>query len=167
MISKIDTGGANTEPQEAAGRAQETRPFPREPQGDRVEIAHRDLAELSLPPSLQEALQRVLRSAPGAADAVTDLMDTAQTPDALDVVDGALNLNGGGAATLLGRLQELSREEAARALKALADLLKHGVVGYEYRWVNGEPHKVFIDAAIGSNLHRAPLVRGEGFDGLF
>ena len=137
-------------------------------ESDRADIAHGDLAAArALPPAIQDALHRVLRAAPDAAGSVATLADAAQRPDALDAVDGALNLNGGGAATLLGRLEGMSRKEVEGVLSMLADLLRHGVVGYEYRQVNGEPHKVFIDAAIGSDWRRAPLIRGGRFDGFF
>ena len=165
MISRIGDGSSNTGVPERASPQPETEPALKHQPGDRVEVAYGDLA--ALPPALQEALQRVLCTAPDAADAVAALAGRAQKPDVFDVVDGALNLNGGGAATLLGRLQELSREEMEATLKVLADLLRHGVVGYEYRKVNGEIRKVFIDVAIGSDLHRAPLARGKRFDGLF
>jgi hypothetical protein len=79
-------------------------------------------------------------------------------------LDSVLNLNEGGASNLLGVLGKLSRENTEGFLNALADLLKHGVVGYEYREVNGRPTKVFIDVAIGSDLHRAPLVRDGRLD---
>ena len=65
----------------------------------------------------------------------------------------------------MGALGDLSPEEVDGALKALGKLLQAGVVGYEYRKVNGEVRKVFIDVAIGSDLHRAPLARDdEKFD---
>ena len=73
------------------------------------------------------------------------------------VLDRALDL--GDSRGLLQTLGEMSREEAERALKALAELLRRGVVGYEYREVNGQPQKVFVEVAMGSDLHRAPLVR--------
>lgn len=84
-------------------------------------------------------------------------------PEALDRV---LDLGGGGAANLLSALERVSGEDREGFLKALAGLLRHGVVGYEYRKINGRPHKVFIDVAIGSDLHRAPLVREGRFDRL-
>ena len=78
-------------------------------------------------------------------------------PDVWDVLDGALDL--GDTRSLLQTLGEMSREEAEGALKALAELLRRGVVGYEYREVNGQLQKVFVEVAMGSDLHRAPLVR--------
>ena len=165
MISPIGSPHANTNLPEGTGAKADKNGSPTPVEGDRANIGHRDLT--ALPPVLQDALHRALRVAPDAADSVAALTDAAQGPDVLDAVDGALNLNGGGAATLLGRLEGMSREEAEGVLNMLADLLRRGVVGYEYRRVNGEAKKVFIDAAIGSDWHRAPLVRGGRFDGLF
>jgi|GEM_PF-2729077 hypothetical protein len=85
---------------------------------------------------------------------------------ALQGLDRVLNLNEGGAANLLGVLGEMSRENMDGFLRSLTDLLKHGVVGYEYREVNGSPTKVFVDVAIGSDLHRAPLVQDGRLDTL-
>ena len=162
MISPIGNPHTNTNLSEGTGAKTGKNASSAQREGDRADIAH-----AALPPAIQDALQRVLRAAPDAAAAVATLAGAAQKPDVLDAVDGALNLNGGSAATLLGRLEEMSREEAEGVLNMLADLLRRGVVGYEYRRVNGEPHKVFIDAAIGSDWHRAPLVRGGRFDRLF
>ena len=130
-------------------------PLPERPQGDRAELGHRELGTWlnALPPSLQDALHRVFRAEEESRRGEVGVMEA---------LDRVLNLNGGG--KLLGTLGEMSREDAEGALKALADLLRHGVVGYEYREVNGQPMKVFIDVAIGSDLHRAPLVRGTHFD---
>ena len=79
-------------------------------------------------------------------------------------LDSVLNLSDGGASHLLGALGELSLENMEGYLQSLADLLKRGGVGYEYREVNGRPTKVFVDVAIGSDLHRAPLVRDGRLD---
>ena len=89
-------------------------------------------------------------------------MQSLGEPGVLDVLDTALNL---GRPRDLGRMiQGMDAEAAQSALQSLARLLRAGVVGYEYRKVNGEPRKVFIDVALGSDLHRAPLLRGGRFD---
>ena len=80
--------------------------------------------------------------------------------DALDLVDQFLDLGSGGL-----DLGGLSKEKLAEAFKMIADLAERGIVGYEYRKVNGSPQKVFIDVAIGSDLHRAPLWRNGRVDG--
>jgi hypothetical protein len=77
-------------------------------------------------------------------------------------VDNVLNLGSGG--SVLGSLADLSREEIAETFRVLADLYDRGIVGYETREINGEPQKVFIDVAIGSDAHRAPLVREDRVD---
>jgi len=77
-------------------------------------------------------------------------------------VDDVLDLGSGG--SVLGTLSDLSREEIAETFKILAGLYERGIVGYEYREINGEPQKVFIDVAIGSDAHRAPLVREDRID---
>ena len=160
MVSKVGNGNPGFELPEQADREARRGPLPEWPQGDHAELGHRELGTWlnTLPPSLQDALHRVFRAEEETRGREVGVME---------VLDRALNLNGGGAGTLLGTLGEMSREDAEAALKALADLLRHGVVGYEYREVNGQPMKVFIDVAIGSDLHRAPLVRGTHFDEMF
>lgn len=78
----------------------------------------------------------------------------------MERVDRVLDLGRG-----VGNLGDLSREELAEAFAILADLFERGIVGYEVREVNGEPRKVFIDVAIGSDLHRAPLYKNGRLDG--
>ena len=119
-----------------------------------------DLSSLAGRMSLkqQEAFQRALQALPEV------VLDAVERPggDVMTVLDAALNL--GGNRSLLAELDHLSGEQAEAALQALARLIQRGVVGYEYREINGEPQKVFIDVAIGSDLHRAPLVRGGRYD---
>ena len=89
-------------------------------------------------------------------------LDSSEKPSLIKKVDDILDLSSGG--SVLGSLSDLSREEIAETFKILADLYDRGIVGYEYREINGEPQKVFIDVAIGSDAHRAPLVREERID---
>ncbi len=105
-----------------------------------------------------------LRGSLHASGDVADLMAELGRPGVMDALDAALDLTPGDRGSLLGTLSRMTREDAEGALKALAELLKRGIVGYEYRKVNGEPMKVFIDVAIGSDMARAPLVRGGRFD---
>ncbi|MCZ6635445.1 MAG: hypothetical protein O7G87_18755 [bacterium] len=107
-------------------------------------------------------LKQAIEQASGALSDVMELTQMEDRPGVMDALDAALNLSDG--ASLMQVLGEMAPEEAEGALKTLARLLQKGIVGYEYRKVNGEPQKVFIDVAIGSDLHRAPLVRDEGFD---
>ena len=170
MISNIgDSNAAAGLPERIDARKRQQAP-PSQPEGDRAGLGYAALGILhgALPPSLQEALHRAIQAASDAGgEALTAVVDAVQRPDAWEAVDRALNLTGGGAGALLTTLGEMSREDAETALKALAELLRRGVVGYEYREINGAPQKVFIDVAMGSDLHRAPLVRGAQFDGLF
>ena len=107
------------------------------------------------------ALSRALAEASDAG-AVQTLLDQIQGPASGGVmaqVDRVLNLGEG-----IGGLYSLSREELAESFAVLAELFERGIVGYEYREVNGEPQKVFIDVAIGSDLHRAPLYKNGRLD---
>lgn len=94
------------------------------------------------------------------------LAKAARSRDLLPGLDRVLNLNEGGLGALPVTLGSMSREEAEGFLQSLAKLLRHGVVGYEVRKVNGIPQKMFISAAIGSDFHRAPLVRSGRIDTL-
>lgn len=108
---------------------------------------------------LNQALERVQ----DAADDITALAPKGEDGDVMGFLDDVLDLSDG--ASLMGALGDLSGKEAEGALQALSKLLKAGVVGYEYRKVNGQVQKVFIDVAMGSDLHRAPLARDdERFD---
>lgn len=156
MIPPTDNSSRGTDHQPGAPVSSEA-PLEARPTSpaDRIEL---DLGGLT--PALQEALHR-------ASLADTDIgasLRSLERPGLLEGLDRVLDLGAGGAGQLPGMLGEMSPEEADGFVRALADLLKHGIVGYEYRWVNGEPQKVFVDVAIGSDLHRAPLVRGEGID---
>lgn len=97
-----------------------------------------------------------------AANDVGTLLDRFQGSAGSKVlrqVDQVLNLG-----TDIRSLHDLSREELAEAFSILAELFDRGIVGYEYREVNGQPQKVFIDTAIGSDLHRAPLYKNGRLD---
>ena len=77
----------------------------------------------------------------------------------MSTVDKVLDLG-----SELGDLTDLSREELAEAFEILTELFERGIVGYEVREINGEPRKVFIDVAIGSDSHRSPLYRSGRLD---
>ncbi|MBS12377.1 MAG: hypothetical protein CME19_12325 [Gemmatimonadetes bacterium] len=91
----------------------------------------------------------------------TSLLDVVADGDTavLDSVDRILNQG-----SSVGSLTDLSREELAETFKVLVELFDRGIVGYEFRKINGQPHKVFTDVAIGSDLHRAPLYRDGRLD---
>ena len=108
-------------------------------------------------------LNQALERAKSATEDIKTLSQKRDDANVMDFLDDVLDLSDG--KSLMGALGDLSPEEVDGALKALGKLLQAGVVGYEYRKVNGEVRKVFIDVAIGSDLHRAPLARDdEKFD---
>ncbi|MGA1200067.1 MAG: hypothetical protein ACO36I_26515 [Candidatus Latescibacterota bacterium] len=108
-------------------------------------------------------LNQALERAKSATEDITTLSQKNDDASVMGFLDDVLDLSDG--KSLMGALGDLSPNEADGALKALGKLLQAGVVGYEYRKVNGEVRKVFIDVAIGSDLHRAPLARdNEKFD---
>lgn len=110
-----------------------------------------------------DLLNQALEQAKSATEDISALVPQKDDANVMGFLDDVLDLRDG--ASLMGSLSELSAEEADGALQALAKLLKAGVVGYEYRKVNGQVQKVFVDVAIGSDLHRAPLARdNERFD---
>lgn len=112
-----------------------------------------------------DLLNQALENAKGATEDITALVQKRDKSDVMGFVDDVLDLGDG--KSLMGALGDLSSEEVDGALKTLGKLLQAGVVGYEYRKVNGQVQKVFIDVAIGSDLHRAPLARDdERFDRL-
>ena len=94
------------------------------------------------------------------AGQLVDLLEAPESRSVMAQVDRVLNLGTG-----IGDLTDLSREEFAEAFSILADLFDRGIVGYEYREINGQPQKVFIDVAIGNDAHRAPLYKDGRIDG--
>jgi hypothetical protein len=108
-------------------------------------------------------LNQALERAKSATEDIKTFSPKRDDANVMGFLDDVLDLSDG--KSLMGALGSLSPEEADGALKTLGKLLQAGVVGYEYRKVNGEVRKVFIDVAIGSDLHRAPLARDdEKFD---
>ncbi len=110
--------------------------------------------------SVEARLLEFADQTPGGARGPASMASVFDRSDALDLVDQFLDLGRSGL-----DLTDLSKEKLAEAFKTIVELLKHGVVGYEYREINGAPRKVFIDVAIGSDLHRAPLWRNGRIDG--
>ena len=112
-------------------------------------------------------LSRVLNASFGAqpepVEGLPDFPRGSRFTNVFEQIDSILNL--GSRRNFLGVLSDLSREELAKTFAILSDLFDRGIVGYEYREINGEPHKVFIDVAIGSDAHRAPLYRDGRLDG--
>jgi hypothetical protein len=113
--------------------------------------------DLSPAKQLSTVLEDASRARPESAEQLLDLLQGPRGFDVLNSVDSVLNL--GDSRNLLGNLGNLSREELAESFAILSDLFARGIVGYETREINGEPQKVFIDVAIGSDAHRAPIVK--------
>ncbi len=109
-----------------------------------------------------DQLMQALNKASDASDDVETLADSGERGSVMGFLDDVLDLSGG--SSLVSALGKLSAEDAEGALQSLAKLLEAGVVGYEYRKVNGQVQKVFIDVAMGSDLHRAPLARQNELD---
>lgn len=109
---------------------------------------------------MDSRLRDLVEKAPRSAQDTATLASVFDRSDALNLVDQFLDLGSGGL-----DLADLSKEELAEAFKMIAELIDRGIVGYEYRKINGAPHKVFIDVAMGSDLHRAPLWRNGRVDG--
>lgn len=109
---------------------------------------------------MDRGLVDVADQAPDSAHDAAVLASVFDRSDALNLVDQFLDLGSGGL-----DLADLSKEELAEAFKMIAELIDRGIVGYEYRKINGAPHKIFIDVAMGSDLHRAPLWRNGRVDG--
>jgi hypothetical protein len=109
-----------------------------------------------------DLLSRALEKAKRTTEDVAVLAQKDDSSHVMSFLDDVLDLGDG--RSLLGSLSKLPAEEAEGALQSLARLLKAGVVGYEYRKKNGQVHKVFVDVAMGTDLHRAPLVRKDGLN---
>ena len=59
---------------------------------------------------------------------------------------------------------DLNDAEKEEFLKMLANLLKHGIIGYEILEVNGQPEKHFIVNQIGDErIYGAKLYKKDGF----
>ena len=112
--------------------------------------------------SALDQLMQALSKASDASDDVQSLADAGKRGSVMGFLDDVLDLSDG--SSLVSSLGKLSAEDTEGALQSLAKLLQAGVVGYEYRKVNGQVRKVFIDVAMGSDLHRAPLARRNELD---
>ena len=79
--------------------------------------------------------------------------------DPFDALDQVLDVGSGGMGNLLSAMQGMSPEDQQGFLDTLSGLLKQGVMGYEYRKVNGQPRKVYLENEMGTPIHRAKLYR--------
>jgi hypothetical protein len=81
--------------------------------------------------------------------------------DPFDALDRVLDAGSGGMGNLFAVMQDMSPEDQQAFLQTLSTLLKRGVMGYEYRKVNGQPYKVYLENEMGTPVHRAKLYRRE------
>lgn len=79
--------------------------------------------------------------------------------DPFDALDGVLDAGSGGMGNLFAVMQGMSPEDQQAFLQTLSTLLKRGVMGYEYRKVNGQPYKVYLENEMGTPVHRAKLYK--------
>lgn len=79
--------------------------------------------------------------------------------DPFDALDQVLDAGSGGMGNLFDAMQGMSPEDQQAFLDTLSGLLKRGVMGYEYRKVNGQPYKVYLENEMGTPIHRAKLYR--------
>ena len=89
-----------------------------------------------------------------------DSIEISNTAKVYDRIDKFLNL---GRPDRLD-VSDLNDAEKEEFLKMLANLLKHGIIGYEILEVNGQPEKHFIVNQIGDErIYGAKLYKKDGF----
>ena len=89
-----------------------------------------------------------------------DSVEISNTAKVYDRIDKFLNL---GRPDRLD-VSDLNDAEKEEFLKMLANLLKHGIIGYEILEVNGQPEKHFIVNQIGDErIYGAKLYKKDGF----
>ncbi|MCX6169126.1 MAG: hypothetical protein NTX65_07300 [Ignavibacteriales bacterium] len=89
-----------------------------------------------------------------------DSVEISNTAKVYDRIDKFLNL---GRPDRLD-VTDLNDAEKEEFLKMLANLLKHGIIGYEILDVNGKPEKHFIVNQIGDErIYGAKLYKKNGF----
>ena len=89
-----------------------------------------------------------------------DSIEISNTAKVYDRIDKFLNL---GRPDRLD-VSDLNDAEKEEFLKMLANLLKHGIIGYEILEVNGQPEKHFIVNQIGDErIYGAKLYKKDGY----
>lgn len=89
-----------------------------------------------------------------------DSIEISNTAKVYDRIDKFLNL---GRPDRLD-VSDLNDAEKKEFLKMLANLIKHGIIGYEILEVNGKPEKHFIVNQIGDErIYGAKLYKRNGF----
>lgn len=140
---------------------------------DRLDLRYRIIGKVAghLSPEGQSAMDRLLSGSPASnrgdlrrlIAALRADEDEADGPkrrrrrDPFDALDRVLDAGAGGMGNLLGAMHGLAPEDQQAFLQTLSGLLKRGVMGYEYRKVNGQPRKVYLENEMGTPIHRAKL----------
>jgi hypothetical protein len=138
---------------------------------DRLDLRYQIFGKVAdrLSPEGQATLDRLLKGGSRRTD-VTRLIaalrseedeERRRKKDPFDALDQVLDVGSGGMGNLLSAMQGMSPEDQQGFLQALSGLLKRGVMGYEYRRVNGQPYKVYLENEIGTPVHRARLYKRE------
>ena len=155
--------------------------MPKKPEGisDRLELRYLDLDRLTsrLTPEGRSEMDRLLSdgfdfnrneltflfSVISSDEDDTGVSNDNLRRNPIHSLDMVLDSGSGGMANLYDALDGLSPEDQEIFLQTLSTLLKRGVMGYEYRKVNGQPYKVYLTNEIGSEIHRAKLYRRDQF----
>ena len=152
--------------------------FPLQPESseadsDRLDLRYRIIGKVAdqLSPEGQSAMGRLLSGNGSRSDlrrliaALGPDADEAdgtkrrQKRDPFDALDRVMDAGSGGMGNLFEATQGMAPEDQQAFLQTLSSLLKRGVVGYEYRKVNGQPYKVYIENEMGTPIHRAKLYK--------
>lgn len=151
------------------------RKTPPESASDRLDLRYRIFGKVAdrLSPEGLSAMDRLLSGGPARRGndlrrliAVLDAEEDEKPGrrrrhDPFDALDQVLDAGSGGMGNLFAVMQGMSPEDQQAFLQTLSGLLKRGVMGYEYRKVNGQPYKVYLENEMGTPVHRARLYRRE------
>ncbi len=145
---------------------------------DRLDLSYRIIGKVAgrLSPEGLSAMERLLHAGPVARrQDLNQLMQAASADDPeaskqrkkdpFDAIDQVMDVGAGGMGNLLSAMQGMSPEDQQAFLQTLSSLLKRGVMGYEYRKVNGQPYKVYIENEMGTDIHHAKLYQRKGVRG--
>ncbi|MFC1564063.1 hypothetical protein ACFL6G_03955 [candidate division KSB1 bacterium] len=83
-----------------------------------------------------------------------------KTFDPIDAADRFLNLSSSDKMDLLYNYSEIDKKDFEKFAKIIRNLIRHGVVGYEYLDYKKSPYKSFITTRIGdTRLYNKKLYR--------
>ncbi len=84
--------------------------------------------------------------------------------DPFEAAEKFLDLSSTGKMDILQNYSNIDKEEFEQFAKIIKNLIRHGVVGYEYLNVKKSPYKSFITTRIGdSRLYNKKLYRKRNF----